>query len=247
MNPFRWLRNFVKGFRDRSSSERFVEYLRSTGIVIGEHTIFTTPRDIIVDVTRPWLIEIGSHVVICARVVLLTHGYDWCVLHRQNGEILGSSGKIKIGDNVFVGLGATILKGVTIGDNVIVGAGSVVTKDLPGGGVYVGNPARYVCSLEEYRGRRRQKQLEEAVECACEYHKRFGKLPPKEALHEFFYLFEEDAAGLPESYQKMFALNGDPELSRAFFEARTPLFSGYHAFLRHCGLPVDAPSSATET
>ena len=41
-----------------------------------------------------------------------------------------------------IGSGATILCGVTIGEGAIVGAGSVVTKDVPGGAVVAGNPAR---------------------------------------------------------------------------------------------------------
>jgi UDP-2-acetamido-3-amino-2,3-dideoxy-glucuronate N-acetyltransferase len=41
-----------------------------------------------------------------------------------------------------IGSGATILCGVTVGERAIVGAGSVVTKDVPGGAVVAGNPAR---------------------------------------------------------------------------------------------------------
>ena len=40
-----------------------------------------------------------------------------------------------------------------IGDNVIIGAGSVVTKDVPSNSVYAGNPAKYICSFEEYQNR----------------------------------------------------------------------------------------------
>lgn len=51
---------------------------------------------------------------------------------------------------MFIGSGSIILCNVTIGDNVIIGAGSVVTKNLASNGIYVGNPARYICSFEEY-------------------------------------------------------------------------------------------------
>ena len=44
---------------------------------------------------------------------------------------------------------------MTIGDRVVVGAGSVVTKDLEGNGVYVGSPARRICSYDEYIERNR--------------------------------------------------------------------------------------------
>lgn len=51
---------------------------------------------------------------------------------------------VTIGDHVWIGAGATVLKGVTIGDNAIVGAGSVVTKDIPPNCIVAGNPARVI-------------------------------------------------------------------------------------------------------
>ena len=38
-----------------------------------------------------------------------------------------------------------------IGDNVVIGANSVVTHDLPSNGVYAGNPAKRICSFDEYK------------------------------------------------------------------------------------------------
>ncbi|MGN0730484.1 MAG: acyltransferase [Treponema sp.] len=43
-----------------------------------------------------------------------------------------------------IGANATILCGITIGENAMIGAGSVVTKDVPGGELWVGNPARFI-------------------------------------------------------------------------------------------------------
>ena len=55
-----------------------------------------------------------------------------------------------IGNNVFIGCNAIILKGVTIGDNATIGAGSVVTKDIPSNVVAVGNPCRVLREINEH-------------------------------------------------------------------------------------------------
>lgn len=54
---------------------------------------------------------------------------------------------VSIGDNVFVGAGAMILKGVTIGENAVIGAGSVVTTDIPRNAIAAGVPAVPVGSV----------------------------------------------------------------------------------------------------
>ena len=51
---------------------------------------------------------------------------------------------VKIGDDVWIGIGAIILKGVKIGARARIGAGAVITRDVPVGGYYIGNPARAV-------------------------------------------------------------------------------------------------------
>jgi acetyltransferase-like isoleucine patch superfamily enzyme len=53
-----------------------------------------------------------------------------------------------IKDNVWIGMGAVILKGVTIGENSVVAAGSIVTKDVPPSTVVAGNPAVVVKELK---------------------------------------------------------------------------------------------------
>lgn len=55
-----------------------------TGMRIGEGTeVFARTTDILIDTTRPWLIEIGRNVQLTAGVKILTHGYDWGGIESQ--------------------------------------------------------------------------------------------------------------------------------------------------------------------
>ena len=51
---------------------------------------------------------------------------------------------VTIGNHVWIGCRCLILKGVTIGDGAVVAAGSVVTRDVPGGALVGGNPAKII-------------------------------------------------------------------------------------------------------
>lgn len=64
------------------------------------------------------------------------------MLNRAYNVKLDSVGKIDIGDNVFIGYGAIVLRNVTIDPNAIVAVGFVVVKDVAEGDIVVGVPAR---------------------------------------------------------------------------------------------------------
>lgn len=79
-------------FREKADSESYIKYLRQRGANIGERVNIYAPKNTIIDMTRPWLIDIGDDVQITEGVTILTHGYDWSVLKGVYGEVLGSSG-----------------------------------------------------------------------------------------------------------------------------------------------------------
>ncbi len=218
----------------KSTSEGYKKYLRKKGIKIGENTHFYSPWSINIDTQRPWMIEIGDNVHITAGVIVLQHGYDWAVLQKKYGEVTGSSGKVKIGNNVFIGTKTTILKGVTIGDNVIIGANSLVNKNLPDNGVYAGNPARFIMTLDDYYKKRKDSQLSEAVELVREYYTRYNKFPDKALLREYFWIFQERSEPLISEFDKVHELQGDKEFTVKIYNDTTPLFKSYSDFLDYC-------------
>lgn len=65
-------------------------------------------------------------------------------------ENIAGSLPVYIGNNVFIGMGATILMGADIGDNCIIGAGSVVKGTIPPNSVVAGNPAEYSCAMKSH-------------------------------------------------------------------------------------------------
>ena len=200
-------------YREKASSQDYVDYMVKKGARIGNGTMIFAPTKTMVDMTRPWLVEIGENVQITEGVKILTHGYDWSVIKGVTGEILGSAGKVTIGNNVFIGMDSIILKGVTVGDNVIIGAGSLVNKDIPDNCVAAGNPAKVIMSLEDYREKRKAVQTEEVTELIREYRKVYNKNPSEDDLSEFFWLFTDDSGNLHGSWDEKMRLVNNYDLS----------------------------------
>jgi len=216
----------------KRDSQRFVRWLRRRGCRVGEGVEFHGLQHISIDTTRPSLVEIGNNVVFTRGCVLLTHGYDWFVLRNLRGKVLCSSGRVRIGDNVFLGVNCVVLQGVTIGDNVILGAGSVVTRDIPSNSVAVGNPARVLCSIEEYCAKRETEYVEEAKEYARSIKENLRRDPVPADFWEEFPLFlkaDETPEGVPVKRQ----------LGCSYEEYRRthrPRYESFTAFLEDAGV-----------
>lgn len=174
----------------KKSSESYVNWLRRNGVTIGAGSIIYDPKHTHIDMTRPYMLRMGEAVRIARGVTLLTHGYEWCVLRDRYEIPLGGCAPVNIGNNVFIGMNAIILKGVNIGDNVIIGAGAVVGKDVPSDVVVAGNPAKVICTLDEMKEKVQARQISEAITQARMIRERCGRQPKISDFEKsYFYLF----------------------------------------------------------
>ena len=99
-------------------------------------------------------IEIGEKTTITHETIILCHDASPTKIG------LGAEfGNVKIGNNVFIGTRTIILGGTTIGDNSIIGAGSVVKGKIPPNEIWVGNPARFLKTIKQFKNERRNNRI----------------------------------------------------------------------------------------
>ncbi len=222
--------------REKRSSETYIAYLRKLGIKIGNGCIIYDPTNIKIDTQIPFMLEIGDYVRMTSGVQILTHDYSLSVLSSVCGDIVGSVEKTVLGNNIFIGRNAIILKGVTIGDNVIIGAGSIVSKDCESNCVYAGIPAKKICTVREMYERRKIVEKENAKRLAKSYYEHTGKLPDESVLREYLMLFSKRNAPIPDELEKLMQGSGNYSLCRKYFETSKAEFDGLDEFLKWCGL-----------
>lgn len=107
---------------------------------IGHNVTFSIAREI----------TIGSHCYIAGGVNIADHDGHPLDYQQRRDNLPPDKDFIKpvrIGNDVWIGRNAFILKGITIGDRSVVGAGSIVIEDVPADCVVAGNPARIVKKL----------------------------------------------------------------------------------------------------
>lgn len=96
-------------------------------------------------------IQIGKQCLFGANVIIADTDFHAIEpknrRNNTNSEDIGAS-PVTIADNVFIGSGSIILKGISIGKNSVIGAGSVVTKDVPENVIVAGNPAVVLRQLD---------------------------------------------------------------------------------------------------
>ena len=129
----------------RLSGEQNTERLRALGHAIGRHCSIPPSTAL----PLPDLIRIGDNVRFAAGVRVLPYDGSVAMIGRATGLRLDAVAPVVIRDNVFVGAGSFVLKGVTLGPDVVVGCGSVVTRDFARA-VVAGGPARVVRGWDEH-------------------------------------------------------------------------------------------------
>lgn len=99
-------------------------------------------------------ISASDEIVLGDGVMMANGSYitdsDWHTLYDRT-QRAATATPVHIGDNVWLGDHATVLKGVSIGDNSVVAARAVVTRDVPANVIVAGNPARVVRELDAER------------------------------------------------------------------------------------------------
>ena len=99
-------------------------------------------------------ISIGRECIIADRVMLID--FDHGVVEVERPIRLQGIYKrdVEVGNNVWIGYGACVLRGVSIADNSIVGTSAVVTRDVPENSIVAGIPARVIRTREAPRAMR---------------------------------------------------------------------------------------------
>jgi acetyltransferase-like isoleucine patch superfamily enzyme len=119
-------------------------------IEIGERT---TIYDASFGATEGGRITVGADCLFSSEIDV-RNGDSHSIIDRDTEERLNPAADVAIGDHVWLGARAMVLKGSRIGDNVVIGAGSIVTGAIPSHCVAAGAPAQPVLEGTDWRRER---------------------------------------------------------------------------------------------
>jgi acetyltransferase-like isoleucine patch superfamily enzyme len=105
-------------------------------------------------------VRIGNECVIADRAMFIDFDHGMVEVERPIRLQGIYKRDVEVGNNVWIGYGACILRGVSVGDNAVIGTNSVVTKDVPANAVVGGIPARIIRMREAPRELRWERPVE---------------------------------------------------------------------------------------
>jgi acetyltransferase-like isoleucine patch superfamily enzyme len=123
-------------------------------------------------------VRIGEECVIADRAMFIDFDHGIVEVERPIRSQGIYKRDVEVGNNVWIGYGACILRGVSVGDNSVIGTNSVVTKDVPANAVVGGIPARIIRMREAPRELRWRRPVEPDPEAWTTMQ------PPQLAEHE---------------------------------------------------------------
>lgn len=107
--------------------------------VLGEEITFSCYEEI----------SIGRECVIADRVMFIDFDHITADVEQPIRKQGLYSKPVRVGNNVWIGYGAAILRGVTVGDGAVIGTNAVVTKDVPANAIVGGAPAKVLRMRDE--------------------------------------------------------------------------------------------------
>jgi acetyltransferase-like isoleucine patch superfamily enzyme len=166
-SPCVWGSFYVMMYDPKASKINFgdnihmVSDFRRSGITLYSPCKFTTIAQGLIEIgdnvqlngvciTSRKCVKIGSGTLVAPNCIIVDSNFHvtWPPENRGYSNALNDDREVLIGDNVWIGMNVTILKGSIIGNNSIISAGSVVTGEIPPNVIASGNPAEIVKTLE---------------------------------------------------------------------------------------------------
>jgi acetyltransferase-like isoleucine patch superfamily enzyme len=137
----RWLVLFMPLSRIR------IPLHRARGVRIGKNVLIG--YNVTIDDVYPRMVTIGDGVALSDGVFLVAHSKP---PEYFEGQLESFVAPVTVKDNVWIGVGAIVLPGVTVGEGSIISAGSLVTRDVRPHWLVAGNPARHIQELKPHEG-----------------------------------------------------------------------------------------------
>jgi len=139
----------IKSKIEIARKKRWWNVLRAKGMKLGKGV--NLPFSTGIDISHCCLISIGNNCGFGEECIILAH--DAMPNEYLDATIIG---RVTIHESCHFGVRTVILPGVTIGPGSVIGSNSVVANDIPPDTIATGNPAKVICTMEEYLAKHKE-------------------------------------------------------------------------------------------